>query len=71
MPTDHNPNILDQDQLASLMGYERAGDVERRLVQQGIRPIYGRPGHFFITVDQLNAVRGIFKHDSLQEEPII
>lgn len=52
-------NILNQDQLAAIMGYERVGDVEKKLIEQGIRPIYGKPGHFFVTVDMLNAARGV------------
>lgn len=51
--------ILDQTQLAELMGYVRVGDVERRLIEQGIKPIYGKAGHFFITQDMLNASRGL------------
>ena len=45
--------ILDQDDLMQLMGYERAGDVERKLIKQGIKPIYGRSGRFFLTYRML------------------
>ncbi len=51
--------LINQDQLAEIMGYTRSGDVERKLIEQGIRPIYGKPGHFFVTLDMLNAARGI------------
>ena len=53
-PTDDNPNVLSQKQLMKLMGYSRPGDVEKRLIEQGIRPIYGRPGHFFVTLGMLS-----------------
>lgn len=49
-----NPNVLDQDQLMALMGYQRPGDVERKLIEQGVQPIYGRPGRFFITLPMLS-----------------
>lgn len=63
-----NPYVLDQDQLGALMGYERAGDVERKLIAQGIRPIYGKPGHFFVTLDQLTAAGGTMKGPAESQE---
>ena len=53
-------NIIDQDLLCRLMGYTRPGAVERKLLKQGITPIYGRHGRFFVTLDMLNASRGVF-----------
>lgn len=53
------PNIFNEIQLANLMGFIRIGDVERKLVEQGIRPIYGKPGHFFVTMDMINAASSI------------
>lgn len=66
-----NKNIITSDELAQFMGYDRPGDVERKLREQGIRPIYGRPGHFFVTLDMLNAAGGILKDQPANEEPII
>jgi len=62
------PNIFNETQLANLFGYIRIGDVERKLVEQGIRPIYGKPGHFIVTMDMLNAARGIFLKNHEDDE---
>lgn len=61
-------NILDQDQIAAAMGYERVGDAEKKLIEQGIRPIYGRRGCFFVTIDMLNAARGVGTASANSEE---
>lgn len=47
-------SVINERRLAELMGYTRIGDVERKLIEQGIRPIYGKPGHFFVTKEMLN-----------------
>lgn len=66
-----HPNILSQHQVAKLMGYERPGDAERKLINQGITPFYGRPGHWFITLDQLLAARGILKGGHTQDAELL
>jgi len=45
--------ILDQDDLMALMGYERVGDVERALIDYGIKPVRGKKGRIFITYGML------------------
>jgi hypothetical protein len=51
--------VFDEKELADLMGYERIGDVEKKLREQGIRPIYGKPGHFFVTSEMINHAAGV------------
>ena len=51
--------VFNQDQLCQLMGYETPGLAERKLIEQGIRPIYGRKGRWFVTLAMINAARGI------------
>ncbi len=61
--------IIDQEQLAALTGYERAGDIERVLRAQGVIPFYGRRGRLWITVSQLEAARGIAQVPANEEAP--
>lgn len=68
---ENMPNIFNEIQLAYLLGYSRIGDVERKLVEQGIRPIYGKPGHFFVTREMLNAARGISHEENEYHEELI
>lgn len=64
-----NPHIIDHIELMRLTGYEKPGMVAEKLREQGIRPFYGRAGYFFITLEMLNAARGIFQTpDSNSEE---
>ena len=71
---NHNQNTLSETQVAGLLGYESISYAERILVSQGIKPFYGRPGHWFITIDQLNAARGILRavpnDDNYDQEPL-
>jgi hypothetical protein len=54
-----NTTVFNERDLAELLGYERIGDVEKKLREQGIRPIYGKPGHFFVTGDMINHAAGV------------
>jgi hypothetical protein len=66
-----NASILDQDQLAKLTGYIRPSDIERCLIKQGIRPIYGKAGHFFVTKEMINATRGISDQQNHSHDELI
>lgn len=65
------PDILEQDQLAQLTGYTRAGDIERVLREQGIEPFYGRGGRLFVLREQFLAAKGIIKPSAQNEEPLL
>lgn len=52
-----NHQILDQDQAAALLGYESAKAAATALERQGIRPVYGRRGRWFIALAQIVAAQ--------------
>lgn len=62
--------IIDTEALRRITGLKRPGDIEKRLVSQGVRPFHGARGKIFITREQLNAARGIIQ-DSAEEESLI
>ena len=49
---------IDYEELKELTGYQRRGDVERCLKDQGIRFFIGRAG-VWTTVDLVNAAGGL------------
>ena len=63
-----NRNLIGQDELCGLLGCKRPGDAARLLEKQGIKPIRGRPGFWFVTLDQLNAAGGITKASNDDDE---
>lgn len=56
--------LITTEQLKTLTGYTRVGDVERCLHQNGIAFLYGRYGPF-TTVDALNIAMGIQSNHEL------
>ena len=50
--------IITTDMLKQVTGYERSGDVERCLRDQGIRLFFGKLGPW-TTLDLLNAAGGL------------
>ena len=61
------PHLIDTDTLKELTGYERSGDLERYLRDQGIRYFPGRRGPW-TTVDLLNAAGGLVQYPGRQED---
>lgn len=53
MPAQTNPNLISHFEVCNLMGYKNPGDAEKKLREQGITPIYGKSGYFFIAIHQL------------------
>lgn len=51
-------HVLDFEALRALTRYQRAGDVERCLRQQGIRVFYARDG-VWTTLELINAAGGL------------
>lgn len=53
--------LITDERIAVLMGYKphQTGMARRKLEDQGVHPFPGRAGRWFITIDQLNAARGI------------
>lgn len=51
--------IVDINQLKTVTGYDRPGDIERCLRAAGIRFFYGKSGHIITTTDAINAALGI------------
>ena len=45
--------IIDKE-IAHAMGYKSLKMCEKKLIEQGITPIYGRHGRFFVTAEMLN-----------------
>jgi hypothetical protein len=56
--------LITIEQLKTLTGYTRVGDVERCLHQNGVAFLYGRHGPF-TTVDALNVAMGIQLNNEL------
>lgn len=64
-------NLFGQDALCELMGCKRPSDAARLLENQGIKPIQGRPGFWFVTLDQINAARGIVTGQQPEEPTVL
>lgn len=56
------PGVLNFEQLQQATGYQRRSDVERSLIDQGVRIFRGRSGPW-TTIDLINRAGGI-KPDS-------
>jgi hypothetical protein len=51
--------IVTLEQLKSVTGYNRPGDIERCLKKNGVRFLYGQGGKIFTTLDAINAALGL------------
>lgn len=60
--TEAVPGVLNFQDLQHVTGYQRRSDVERSLIQQGVRIFRGRSGPW-TTIDLINRAGGI-KPDS-------
>lgn len=68
-----NPNLIPGTTIAKMMGLDpaRLGDARRRLEDEGIRVFPGARGNFFITLQQLNAARGIFPDAANDQQELL
>lgn len=57
-----NDGLIDQERMCKLLGCKQPAMASRLLKKEGIVPISGRNGHWFVTIDQINAARGIIKN---------
>ena len=48
--------VLTKSEVTQLLGYKYPGLAEKKLRAQGITPIYGRKGHWFVTLSQINTI---------------
>lgn len=53
-----NSNLVSIEDLKEVMGYERSGDVEKKLIGCGVHVFPGKNGPW-TTVDLLNAAGGL------------
>lgn len=60
-------SIVDTEQLKSVLGYERPGDIERCLTKNGVRYICGKNGPV-TTTDAINAALGVTLIDKSTEK---
>jgi len=51
--------LISTEQLKTVTGYDRPGDIERCLRSAGIRFFYGKGGRIVTTTDAINAALGI------------
>lgn len=63
-------DVLSFQDLQRITGYQRRADVERTLIQQGIRLFRGRTGPW-TTIDLINRAGGIEQAGTEQYEPDI
>jgi len=56
-----NPNLIEDTTVARMMGFSihQVGHARRKLEDEGIKVWPGKGGRWFITLQQLNAARGI------------
>ncbi len=63
--------LITIEQLKSVTGYNRPGDIERCLRGAGVRFLHGKDGKIFTTVDAINAAMGLkFEISGTTEEVI-
>ncbi|QSB01863.1 hypothetical protein JWZ98_02575 [Methylomonas sp. EFPC1] len=51
--------LIDTEQLKTVTGYDRPGDIERCLRAAGVRFLHGKNGKIFTTIDAINAAMGL------------
>ncbi|MBB3192089.1 DUF4224 domain-containing protein [Halomonas cerina] len=56
-----SPNVLSCEDLREITGYQRAADIERCLVEQGVKVFRGRLGPW-TTIDLVNQAGGLTPH---------
>ncbi len=56
-----NANVLSCEDLRAITGYQRAADIERCLVDQGVKVFRGRLGPW-TTIDLVNQAGGLTPH---------
>lgn len=56
-----NAAVLSCEQLRVITGYQRAADIERCLVDQGVKVFRGRTGPW-TTIDLINQAGGLSPH---------
>ncbi len=64
-------NLIGQERFCELLGCKRPSDAARLLEKQGVIPFKGRPGSWFVTLDQLNAARGIVRGQTETETTLL
>ncbi|GHC19194.1 DUF4224 domain-containing protein [Aidingimonas halophila] len=57
----NSTNVLSCDELRAITGYQRAADIERCLVEQGVTVFRGRLGPW-TTIDLINQAGGLKPH---------
>lgn len=65
-----NPHILDQDQATELLGYGSPGMTRSKLRKQGIEPVDGARGRWFITLQQIAQAKGKLDYTPEEEDRI-
>ena len=55
-----NPNVLSCEELRVITGYQRQADIERCLIEQGVKVFRGRLGPW-TTIDLINQAGGLTK----------
>ncbi|NOT13580.1 MAG: hypothetical protein HOP23_17430 [Methylococcaceae bacterium] len=66
-----SPMLIDSEQLQKATGYERPGDLEKCLKNNGVRVLYGKNGQPFTTLDAINAALGLKTSDAKEEIDIL
>jgi hypothetical protein len=66
-----SPILIDSEQLKKATGYERPGDLEKCLKNNGVRVLYGKNGQPFTTLDAINAALGLKTSDAKEEIDIL
>ncbi len=51
--------LISIDELKIATGYKKAADVEKCLQKNGVKVIYGKPGHIFTTLEAINKALGV------------
>jgi hypothetical protein len=62
--------LISTEQLKTVTGYDRPGDIERCLRAAGVRFFYGKGGRIITTTDAINAALGIQSQTPPDEEEI-
>jgi hypothetical protein len=60
--------LISTEQLKTVTGYDRVGDIERCLRAAGVRFFYGKGGRIITSMDAINAALGIQSQISPPEQ---
>lgn len=66
-----NPNVISAEELKALTGYDRDGDVIRWLQGSGVEPFTRNGKLVMVTIQQLNAAKGVNDPETLKSSDVL